>query len=182
MAACSGRQWEDRRDSALISIFIDTGARLSEVTGMRYTPDEPITNDVDLLSGQIRVLGKNNRERLVGISPRTSRSIDRWIRERARRPHAYMPNLWLGKRGKMTSSGIADIVKRRATFAGLGNVHPHILRHTFAHHWLAEGGNETDLMRLAGWQSRTMLQRYGASAGTERAIAAHKRLGLMDRL
>ena len=93
-----------------------------------------------------------------------------------------MPNLWLGKRGKMTSSGIADIVKRRAKIAGLGNVHPHILRHTFAHHWLAEGGNETDLMRLAGWQSRTMLQRYGASAGTERAIAAHKRLGLMDRL
>jgi integrase len=54
----------------------------------------------------------------------------------------------------------------------------HQLRHTFAHEWLAQGGNETDLMRLAGWKSRAMLQRYGASAADAHAryLAALKPL------
>ena len=46
--------------------------------------------------------------------------------------------------------------------AGLPGLYPHQLRHTFAHEWLVQGGGDTDLMRLAGWKSRAMLQRDGA--------------------
>jgi hypothetical protein len=65
--------------------------------------------------------------------------------------------------------GLVRMLERRGREAGLPRLHPHQFRHTFAHQWLAEGGGETDLMRLAGWKSRAMLQRYGASAA-ERVV------------
>ena len=73
-------------------------------------------------------------------------------------------------------------VDERAAKAGIDHLYPHKFRHTFAHEWLAEGGQKGDLMRLAGWRSRSMLSRYGASAADDRARKVHRKLGLGDRL
>ena len=73
------------------------------------------------------------------------------------------------------------IIRRRSAQAGIDGVYLHRFRHTFAHLWLDQGGAEGDLMELAGWTSRQMLTRYGASARSARARRSYDRIELGDR-
>jgi hypothetical protein len=66
---------------------------------------------------------------------------------------------------------------RRAEQAGYVGVTPHQCRHTFSNAWLKSGGSEGDLMRLNGWKSRAMADRYADDVANQRAIEAKRRKG-----
>ncbi len=165
---CTGTTFEDRRDLAIILLLVDTGIRRSECANLKV-------GDVDLTERSALVLGKGRRPRAVRFGAKTARAVDRYLRIRDAHPLGDTAHLWLGQRSRgFTDIALRQMLERRGMEAGIPNLHAHRFRHSFAHQYLASGGNEGDLMQLTGWKSRQMLNRYGASVAAERARANYE--------
>ncbi|MEV5544492.1 site-specific integrase, partial [Saccharopolyspora shandongensis] len=152
-------------------------ARLSEVAGLRL-------EDVDLKTESVVFHGKGAKVRRVRIGARTARALSRYLRARAKRKGADLPELWLADRGgrPLNANGIKIRLKRLGKAAGLAGLHAHQWRHTYAHQWKLAGGDTGDLMLLLGWSSDAMPRHYGASAAAERAQQTQARMGIGDNV
>lgn len=171
--ACSGRGFEARRDAALVQLLADSGMRRGEVAALAVA-DLHLEGD-----GLILVRGegsKSKRDRIVPLTRDAVAALDKYLRVRHSHPHAELPWLWLGKRGRLSDSGILQVVERRGRQAGIPGLHPHRFRHTFAHRGSVGGLSPGTLMAIGGWKDIAMLNRYGRSAAVERAIAEFRRL------
>ena len=100
LAACAGKHFEGRRDTAIVMFLLDTGARRAELVGLRLA-------DLDLDLDVAIVLGKGRRERALPFGRKTAVALDRYLRVRARHRDAGMPWLWLGQRGPL-AGGAGD--------------------------------------------------------------------------
>jgi len=175
LKACAGRDLRERRDDAILRFMIETGCRAGEVVALGV-------EDVDLAAGTAVVRrGKGGKGRVVPFGPQTAQAIDRYLRLRRGHRLASTPDLWLGDRGKaFTYDALHKTLKMRADAAGLTGFHPHLLRHTAAHRWLAAGGSEGGLMAVAGWTRPDMLMRYTQAQASSRAAVEARRLNLGD--
>jgi site-specific recombinase XerD len=182
LGTCQGSSFEDRRDNALIRVLFDTGARRHEVAALRYSPTDPDDRDLDLRRGLIHILGKGGKDNYIPLSNRSLVAVEDYLRARRKHPHADEAWLWIGKRGRLTDSGIAQVIRDRGLRAGIAGLHAHDFRHAATHHELAGGMNEADVMAKRGWDSPAMLRRYASTTATQRAIEASRKLALGDKL
>jgi site-specific recombinase XerD len=176
-----GKSFADVRDHAIIRVLCE-GLRRTELVQMRM---DDLPADL-VLQPVIRVVPlkgarADDAGRLVPLSNASARALSAYLRVRRYHRYASSPYVWLGQQnhGPMTGTGLYRMLQRRAEQAGYDpkQVHPHMFRHTFANDWLSNGGAEGDLMRLAGWKTRSMVDRYGADMAQQRAIEAKRRMG-----
>lgn len=174
LVSCNSNRFEDRRDLAILRIFIDTPLRRREVANLTAA-------DIDLVERVLTVRVKGNRIRVVPIGVKSTQAIDRYRRVRSQHRYASNPYFWLGERGRLTGEGLYAALKKRAARLDIQGFHPHLFRHLFAHSWLEAGGQETDLMRLGGWRSAEIMRHYAESLAERRAVESYRRLSPGDR-
>lgn len=180
VGACKGREFVDRRDLAVLRLLLDTGIRRAELSTLRVV-------DVDRDAQLVTVIGKGGKMRHVPYGAKTAEALDLYLRVRSRHRDARDPALWLNApdraRGAIGNEGIRDMLIRRARIAGVENVHPHRFRHTAADMFLSQDNvTEGDAMRRFGWETRVMVDHYGASAADRRAIAAFRKSSPADHV
>jgi len=145
---------EGLRDLALAELLYGSGLRVSEAMALNV-------HDID--SGMVRVQGKGNKERIVPVSKKCEERVLAWLKQRhALEPDPMEQALFIGARGKRLNRRQANrILARLAEVAGIPReVHPHMLRHSFASHMLEAGADLRSVQELLGHERLTTTQRY----------------------
>ena len=109
LATAEGRDFVNLRDMAILRLFVDSGMRRGELAALTL-------DDIDLDNDMAYVVGKGARPRACPLGAKSGQALDRYLRVRAKRPKAdvALPWLWLGKKGRLSDSGILQMVRRRA--------------------------------------------------------------------
>ncbi|MHB2021090.1 MAG: site-specific integrase [Candidatus Xenobia bacterium] len=151
--------WSGRRDHALILLAVQTGLRLSELTGLQR-------EDLHLGTGaRVRVIGKGRKERCTPLSKNTRAVLASWMREPLR--VASQPLFPNARGGRLSAHGMHYLLSKHAVAAGdtcsslkSKRVSPHVLRHTTAMDLLQEGVEQSVIALWLGHESIETTQIY----------------------
>ncbi len=140
------------RNYLLITVMLNTGLRVAETLALKV-------DDIDRPSGKLQVReGKGGRDRVLWICPKTIDAIETWLTRRPAHSEHLFSTL---KGGKMCDRYIRDFIKRYAVKAGIKkDVHPHLLRHTFATDLLSKNGDIRLVQKALGHASITTTTIY----------------------
>jgi integrase/recombinase XerC len=144
------------RDRAMFELFYSSGLRLAELVALNISAGE------DIAAGELRVLGKRSKPRIVPVGSQARQAVAAWLVARNALAAADEPALFVNLRGKRLSP--RSIERRLALLArrrGLPqHVHPHMLRHSFASHLLQSSGDLRAVQDLLGHASIASTQVY----------------------
>lgn len=159
LAAPDQRTWSGRRDHALILLAVQTGLRLSELTGLQL-------QDLHLGTGaHVHVIGKGRKERCTPLSKNTRSVLAAWLREPLKRPEQPLfPN---ASGGHLSAHGVHYLLAKHVAAATRfcpslkhKRVSPHVLRHTTAMDLLQQGVEQSVLALWLGHESIETTQIY----------------------
>jgi integrase/recombinase XerD len=144
---------EGIRDRAILEIMYATGLRVSELVGLKNA-------DIDLLAGLVVCQGKGNKERRVPLGKSAIHWLQQYTAVKAGYGKASAPNLFLHRGRPFTRQLAWSTIKRHAETAGIKNVSPHTLRHSFATHLLQHGADSRSVQALLGHSDISTTQIY----------------------
>ena len=144
------------RDQAMFELCYSSGLRLSELAAL------DMDGVPDLLAGEVRVLGKRRKERLVPVGRFAREAVSRWVQQRSQLARPGETALFVSRRGGRISMRMIEIcLQRLAVKQGMPvGVHPHMLRHSFATHILQSSGDLRAVQEMLGHASIASTQVY----------------------
>ncbi|MEM5438018.1 tyrosine recombinase XerC [Paraburkholderia diazotrophica] len=157
---------EGLRDHAMLELFYSSGLRLSELVGVdvHFVDADGYRSAgwLKLDEAEVEVLGKGNRRRSVPVGSKALDALRAWLAVRGELVKHDPHPLFLSARGnRMSPNVVRERVKRAALTAGIpANVHPHVLRHSFATHVLQSSGDLRAVQELLGHASISATQVY----------------------
>ena len=151
-------QVDSLRDKAIISLFADSGMRLSELASIKAC-------DIDWTNHTITIWGKGNKQRKAPFTEKTTRLLRELISQ-----NGTGENIW-----HMKPWGIVSVLRRLEKRTGLP-CNPHTFRRTFASNLHRAGLDIEHIMRLGGWESLDMVVRYTRSVKFEDSLKLYRSL------
>lgn len=156
----------DIRAAAIFNLMLFTGARVGDVVALELS-------DISLAerSGSVQFrFGKGSKQRVCPLPLPARRAIEAYL---GTRPPFASSNVFMGERGPLTERGVQSLCEKYSALTAI-KLHPHLLRHTFSHRFLRDGGNLVQLAQLLGHSGLNVVMTYTRDSAERLAEAADR--------